>query len=260
MTGKFGRLLPEDPSLIAVLVGEAVMNIVIDSTARIVRTNYEALGAIELAREIAPTIQQPLPIEAGLRGQAVFGCVMSRMLARGTRNIGDEDLRFIPKSFRLAQATESRHLAFCRELFVSVRQAKGDMRATAVALENLDRRIKSDGRSGSLAARGLVPSYAGLGWAGVRTLARSRMLVQYAEIFAYYREHRHFPSSLESLKTKGLVDPYTSKPFLYRLNPGGFVLYSPGKNGRDDGGRVSSAAYDDVGFEYPFKARTRYEE
>ena len=32
------------------------------------------------------------------------------------------------------------------------------------------------------------------------------------------------------------VDPYSGKPLVYRLDPKGFVLYSVGPNGRDDGG------------------------
>ncbi len=51
-----------------------------------------------------------------------------------------------------------------------------------------------------------------------------------------------YPGSLEALRTSTSVeipgDPYTDRPFLYRKTGDGFLLYSAGPNGKDDGGLV----------------------
>lgn len=53
----------------------------------------------------------------------------------------------------------------------------------------------------------------------------------------YKKEHGAFPRDLQALGAQDLVDPYTGKPFVYRPEPNGFLLYSVGPDLTDDGGR-----------------------
>ena len=58
----------------------------------------------------------------------------------------------------------------------------------------------------------------------------------------YRARHRRLPEALDDL-VPGFVecvppDPYDGEPLRYRTEEDGFVLYSIGRNGRDDGGRV----------------------
>jgi hypothetical protein len=48
-----------------------------------------------------------------------------------------------------------------------------------------------------------------------------------------------YPVSLSDIPIGNLEDPFTGKPFIYRTEEKGFVLYSIGANGKDDGGKVS---------------------
>jgi hypothetical protein len=52
----------------------------------------------------------------------------------------------------------------------------------------------------------------------------------------YKRDHGELPQGLEQVSLKGLVDPYTQRPLGYRVEAGGFVVYSVGEDLKDNGG------------------------
>ncbi|MEO0452934.1 MAG: hypothetical protein AAFY98_02195, partial [Verrucomicrobiota bacterium] len=58
----------------------------------------------------------------------------------------------------------------------------------------------------------------------------------------YHLIHGNYPdklSLLENIRPLDLIDPVTNEPMIYRLDPErGYVLYSRGENGVDDGGHV----------------------
>ena len=62
---------------------------------------------------------------------------------------------------------------------------------------------------------------------------------------AYRAEHGKYPTQLSDLTPKYLaevpLDPFSGKPLTYKPQPSGYVLYSVGVNGKDDGG----LSYDD---------------
>ena len=77
---------------------------------------------------------------------------------------------------------------------------------------------------------------------------------------AYKQEHGEFPSELSALVPKHLPalprDAFTSAEFRYRRTPDGYLLYSFGRNGQDDGGRDQwdedeQTFFDDVVIQFP---------
>lgn len=69
----------------------------------------------------------------------------------------------------------------------------------------------------------------------------------------YRLRHGSFPASLKELVPEFLpavpIDHYSGTPLIYRRKGATFLLYSVGKNGRDEGGRSSSPEKeDDLGF------------
>lgn len=55
----------------------------------------------------------------------------------------------------------------------------------------------------------------------------------------YHREHHAYPDALTDIPGLAL-DPFTGQPFLYQRPPsGGYILWSPGLDGKDDGGKPS---------------------
>ncbi|MCS6829711.1 MAG: hypothetical protein RMM08_03220 [Armatimonadota bacterium] len=69
-------------------------------------------------------------------------------------------------------------------------------------------------------------------------LARNRLLAIAAAVRAYRLRHGKYPSTLAEAGVADLnKDPFTGGEFVYRTSPKGFLVYSVGEDGRDDGGK-----------------------
>ncbi len=70
----------------------------------------------------------------------------------------------------------------------------------------------------------------------VRLICTQRGNRAVGEVFAYQHEHGSLPESLDALEGRWRIDPYTSHPFFCCPTEEGFILYSAGVDGDDDGG------------------------
>jgi len=74
---------------------------------------------------------------------------------------------------------------------------------------------------------------------------------------AYHRDNGNYPPKLEELVPKYMpaipVDLFSDKPLIYRLEGKGYLLYSVGPNGKDDGGLfyTDDPPGDDIGIRVP---------
>ncbi len=67
--------------------------------------------------------------------------------------------------------------------------------------------------------------------------ARARLLACAAAVRAYRLKHGDYPSTLQEAGVADLnQDPFTGGQFVYKPTEAGFLLYSVGANGKDDGG------------------------
>ena len=75
-------------------------------------------------------------------------------------------------------------------------------------------------------------------WAHHEAQIRQTKIV--ATLALYRRKHRAYPEELEEISPYGLPkipeDPFSGKDFIYKQMDGTFILYSLGKNLKDDGG------------------------
>lgn len=85
------------------------------------------------------------------------------------------------------------------------------------------------------------PAYDGTDIALKRISARLRLLVADVAIRTHRRETGMLPANLAALVPRYLpnvpADPFGRGPLVYRPGPDGFLLYSLGPDGRDDGGQ-----------------------
>jgi hypothetical protein len=92
--------------------------------------------------------------------------------------------------------------------------------------------------------------------AGSQLHARYQALLIDLALAEYRSKHGAYPKELAALVPEVLkelpVDPFSEKPLVYRLTDKGYVLYSVGPNGVDDGGKPDPVNpdpdNDDVGF------------
>ena len=68
------------------------------------------------------------------------------------------------------------------------------------------------------------------------TLARTRLLILYAQMTRLGLEHKPYPKSLDSFTKELTIDPFSGAAFVYHADAAEFSIYSVGINGQDDGG------------------------
>jgi hypothetical protein len=82
--------------------------------------------------------------------------------------------------------------------------------------------------------------------ARLRETARQRLVLAEAAVRRFQLDHEAPPDSLAALVPKYLArlprDPYGDGPLVYRRTAEGYLLYSVGKNRRDDGGQRTTLA------------------
>lgn len=90
----------------------------------------------------------------------------------------------------------------------------------------------------------------------IRATANKRLGILGLDILAYKNANGHLPQSLSDLKTKTIVaDPWSHKPFLYKVKGDGFLLYSVGVDQKDDGGMYDQLPNKDITFQTVALAR-----
>lgn len=93
----------------------------------------------------------------------------------------------------------------------------------------------TDSRTGKTVDLSQLEVFAGCGEVWLDDLTARRMTAVDCELLEYRNAHGYFPKTLSALaQTPG--DPFSHKPFGYCLRGDGFILYSVGRNRRDDGG------------------------
>jgi hypothetical protein len=81
-----------------------------------------------------------------------------------------------------------------------------------------------------------------------RRITWLRLLQLELALRMYMQQHERYPKALDELAPNTLatlpLDPFSGKPFLYRMSGNSYVLYSVGPNGIDDGGVLASSITD----------------
>lgn len=86
-------------------------------------------------------------------------------------------------------------------------------------------------------ARLILPLLHGVSRSTASTETRIRLLGCAAAVRAYRLKHGSYPATLEDAGVSDLDrDPFTGEQFVYKPSEQGFLLYSPGEDGKDDGG------------------------
>jgi hypothetical protein len=107
------------------------------------------------------------------------------------------------------------------------------------AIQEIESRVQNAPKS-YVFSRMLLPAIVNVRQAGLRHREKLITARLGMRVDRYFAEHGEFPQSLDVLVDEKLTtvptDLYIGKPHLYRLLPDGFVIYSVGPNGIDEGG------------------------
>jgi len=258
IVARLGRLTSEEPALIAVFCRMAMENLVLTEAAKLMRLAHGSMASTQLAKSVVNALG-PLP---DLRFSMGFEVVAARLLLRRLpywQNkepdpYGDYVVATGPEDYLLrlnsvADLNDSRLVANYRALYSAQPVKLGDLPTARRTLDRLVNEIDAQRGLANLSPY-FSPDFDGSKvWE--QCLARRRTVLAGAEILDLRRKTGNFPANWAKPGLDG-IDPYIERPLSYRKTTSGFVVYSFGVDGKDDGGRPYYVdGRQDISFEYP---------
>lgn len=263
---RIGRLVTQGPTLIEQLVGIAIDGIACQGTVTLLhegqltpeqaRQIFRDVSALEPFDNFADSIDHNERLffldivvqvcqgttDAESLGMGPDGSVFS--ILRHVRVDWNTVLRKGNKLYdRLAAAGrmptyEARQKAIA-QVNQDVRQMTSGMGINTVVSSIVNPAARSDAVASVLLAL-CTPALDAAFTAQDRANAQLELLRLAAAVAVYRAEHREYPQELDdlvpSVLDKSPIDLYHAKPFIYRRIDAGYLLYTAGPNGQDDGG------------------------
>lgn len=237
--------LEGEPLVIALLVGTTLRGIA-DREAMILAFDHrEEAAFVDDIRDFFKTESIP-DIRPALRGETYAGLkfleqasddpgrfIVSMQASDDWRNPSSYLLRTL-KIGSVKNSARSKVVERYLAAWKSLPPDATDWQTVEKVCMEIDRRFAGDGSwSGSFA--GLVaPTFAHVGQVPADTVARKRIGMTLCDLLDTRRTIRRWPIKLPGGPHS--LDPFTSKPLIYRVAADGFVLYSVRADRRDDGG------------------------
>lgn len=81
-------------------------------------------------------------------------------------------------------------------------------------------------------------------------VAEARLVRVGLAALQYRQEKGAYPADLQAVDAVGILDPFSGKPFIYRADESGLVIYSVGKDWDDDGGLPIKGDSGDIVWQY----------
>lgn len=278
---RLGRLVGRGGTLIEALVGYAVSGVAAGAThtylehpgltAEQLRGRLKDLQALPPVPSIADNVD---------RGERLFYLDTVQGLRRGTDGSDPEQVKALAQ-FDWGLVTKDSTKWFDR-MVAAMRQPTRADRAKALAAIEAELKALKDGKwDRDDAVQVLLSGKEGFGAAASQQISnvlitlllpavgkvaaahdraiQTALTTEVAAALAVYRaEHGKYPAKLADLAPGVLKaipdDLFTGKPLVYKPADTGYLLYSVGANGQDDGGPKDNTQIDDFGVRVP-KAR-----
>jgi hypothetical protein len=161
---------------------------------------------------------------------------------------------------RMAQAMRKPTRAGQDTAFDEIERTLKDASDRATSLEGFGRMlVASPAERGRLVGHVLLVK----AWPSLRALRNSNQRIAQAHdnlrlaiaLEVYHRDHGAYPKTLAALAPKYLKavpgDRFSAEPLVYKPAGKGYLLYSVGINGKDDGGKANLEGADDIAIRMP---------
>jgi len=221
--------------------------------ARKCLADHDQLSTFRTSAEVMDWGQRLESLDAVLQQMPETGMDINTMLRR-TNQMYDDLVSAMRKS---SFAERKQALAAIDNEFAQrIATARKPLRQIANLIVNTRKAISTS--VGDVLLSMLIPAYSQAEIAQMRAQIRRDLVRIGFAVTAYHAEQGVYPPALDVLVPKYLssvpLDQFTEKPLVYVPREKGFLIYSIGDNGRDDGGLMGGPNKgDDVSLEVPPK-------
>lgn len=267
------RHVSEDPSLIALLVCIALVALIDGRLMELLQRYGNRNDVLQAAEALQKQLVGIIDLRRTFRGEAFFMLPSLEHHRQGKRDLSKieqmeetESVRKTPTPFAApnvrkvyADAWEVRYLEFWEQVLSRMAKPETTLRVLEKTMKTLASTHAAQMRSqpqklSYLITAIVAPLFPGAVVQTLRTEATTRVRQAAITALKLRLNSGQFPSSLPNLP----LDPFTDRPLIYRRTVSGFLLYSLGVNGTDEGGdaqRIGTGDYPyyprDIVFRYP---------
>lgn len=243
-----------EPTLIGALVRIAGRAVVMKTAEREVAMMPKgAHGATVILDRILPTLKSEHDPLFALRGEPYFGAYLARNIGQymdefgkitGQASFGEEEpfhwekFLFLPPlqdPERVGAAYETRLLKYWNDAFEKARHQGWRAAEMGRELDLSGRALAEENVLTKAFLSVILPVFSGFGDAEATDEARASLVRAARDVFAFQNRTGKFPRELS--EASKIADPFTGEALKYRRTEGGFVVYSVGRDGVDNGGR-----------------------
>ena len=242
------RHVEQEPILIQVMVGAIIRGMAVDGLARVIDRQPPLPEMARRLRSLlvigaASRMRSACAGEAAMCGQALDEIVSGRLTPsdagyftveeRG--RIGGRALVWVARPLLIE--AKAQYLAILDRFARAADKPAPDALAEMEVIEEDVCALDDSGWTGRLVAM-LLPNMRAALIRFTKDNARGQMVLIALDVAAHRKAGGTYPASLSDLPSADALprDPFSGEPFNYRREPKGFVLWSVGPDGDDDGG------------------------
>lgn len=233
----------QEPTAIAMLVGVAVEAIVLANARKITLLAAKNDSHLDVMRRYWAEDYAAPDMRTVVKGEAFLSVEGVDLAAKDPAMVFlQEDKKTLEywrnetvKLSWMRNAVKSKLLALATEIYPGLPEDPYALRKTFDHFQLWESRFAADTSTSGHVAQAVILGFSLYEPSMSNALVGRRLGRAFAELLAEKNRAGAFPPSLPK-SISAIIDPYSGRAFLYRTTASGFVIYSVGKNGVDDGG------------------------
>ena len=260
LAAKLSKLTGQEPLIIGLLVQASMRDLIDSAVGELLRTHGTDRLTLMKCRTVLDDMGPQPDLLPALRSEFVMGRVATQMLATNRPELfGPDGATGAMKFARYGPVRTAfawRYVQFYHHMYRDVRKAGKSILGIQRAFQDAQAVLsQSAGKDWTYGLTDLLsPVFVGMGDAIGESEARSDLLYCAIDLLDAKLKNGRFPDRLPGSSGYWL-DPFTEKPFAYKPNAQGFLIYSFARDRMDNGGlrreNYSGENPYDIPFTYP---------
>ena len=254
---KLSRLIGTDPSLIAKLIGCTMRSQISTRLEGIIRSVASNSGLLTKCKKVVTDFGSDVSLQEPIESEMLFGRSAVQLIAKSNNSamFGASNQSVLSMSrFGPARAAyELKYVQTMHELYRELGEQKGSIPGMTAVVKKIEAKVRQSSDWTYGLTKLLTPSFVGSVSAIGDFQARQHVLLCAIDLLIKRNQTGSFPKLM--LGTTGQWgDPFTEKPLIYKLTSKGFLIYSCGADGEDDGGEPmgnTRFSHFDIPFKFP---------
>ena len=263
LAGKLTYLLGKDPVMIALVVQCGLRSQICDVVEEYLKSRPTDETVLKRVPSVLASLGPRPDMLVGLRAEFVSGLLAVATLSapNANENFGVESSNSVIRIARYAPVRtvyEWRYVQLFRRRYSELRShtdsVVAQLKDSEKAQIDLERKAKSDWTYGL--ADILMPIFSGLPSIVGESEARIHVLTAATDLLREKAKTGKWPTSPATTAAEW-KDPFSEKPLKFVAKPNGFLIYSIGRNLKDEGGKPRPKRYLDENYDIPFEYSER---